>query len=449
MQQLTESAETLPGSYGWPVVGQSFELFFERELFFWKQFQRYGPVFKTHFMGMKTAVLVGSDANQLVLKDQVHKFSMKVGWSFLEPLLGDGLILQEGENHQATRRLMAPAFHGQAITNYFNIIHTTVKNCLRGWPEHIPLQIVEQLRQLTLLIACKLLMGSDNQEEISELSQWFIDFVEGIPTVVRLNIPITKFGRAQVARRKLENYIQSVITQRRESGEEFQDVLGILLSTTDEYGNKLNDSEVVTQTLQLLFAGHESTVKFLCWALFELSLHPEWSSRLRDELNCVVGEEELKMSHLRQLTQMGYLLQEIERLYPPPFFIPRGVIQGLDIAGYYIPPKWLVMVSPLLSHRLPEVFDNPNCFDPNRFAPPREEHKKHPFALIGFGGGPHKCLGYEFAQLEMKTTLCILLQYFNWKIIPKPASLLPVLQPSKIELRLQMQVKRICNDFQL
>lgn len=274
MHRLTESAESIPGNYGWPIIGQSFELFAERELFFWKQFHRYGSgsVFKKHFMGKKTAVLIGPDANQSVLKEQAHKLSMKVGWSFLKPLLGDGLLLQEGEHHQATRKLMTPAFHGQAITNYFNTIHTTTKDCLRNWPNHVPLHLVEKLRQLTLLIACKLLMGSSKQEEISELSQWFIDFVEGIPTVVRLNTPITKFGRAQVARRRLENYIQSVINRRRQNAEEFQDVLGLLLSTTDEDGNKLNDSEIVTQTLQLLFAGHESTVKFLCWTLFELGM---------------------------------------------------------------------------------------------------------------------------------------------------------------------------------
>lgn len=105
------------------------------------------------------------------------------------------------------------------------------------------------------------------------------------------------------------------------------------------------------------------------------------------------------------------------------------------------------MISPLLSHRVPEIFKNPDSFDPDRFASPREEHRKHPFALIGFGGGSHKCLGYDFAQMEMKITLFILLRYFDWKIIPDPANFLPVLQPSKIELKLQAQVTRIRNDL--
>lgn len=436
-------ARNLPGSLGLPYIGEAVELFRDRQLYYWNKYQRYGPVFKTQIIGRKTVVLVGPEANQVVLKDEAHKFSTKVGWSFLSPILGDSLLLRDGEIHQQTRKLIYPAFHGKSIAGYLQTINETIKGALWKWPQQNSVALASEIEKITLLIACKLFLGAREPDQINELCHYFGDFVEGIATIVRLDVPTTAFGRALRARGKLEAYLQSVIHQRRRSGRlgESQDVLGLLLAAAELEANDLSDADVITLTLQFLFGGYKTTSILLCWAVFELAAKPEWAERLRVELEQVVGDYPIQVAHLRQLTQLDCFLKEIERLYPPSYFIPRGVVEDFEFAGYAIPAGWHVQVSPLLTHRMPELYNDPNSFDPDRFAPPREEHKKHPYALIGFGAGLHRCIGYELAQMKAKVLVSTLLKYFDLEILPKPTGRTPVLSYTKDAQKIAARIR--------
>jgi cytochrome P450 len=445
VSQSLRLAQDIPGNFGLPFLGESAQLFRQKELFYWQHFQRYGTIFKTQVAGMKVACLIGPDANQFVLKDQAEKFSSRLGWSFLEPLLGEGILLQDGQKHQALRKLMYPAFHGEAVAGYCNRIKNTAEKFLENWQDRSPILLIEDFRKLTLTIAFQLLLGIKAEREIEELSQYFLDMIDGIRTLLRWDIPITKFGRAREARRQLEKFIPSLISQRRKQGHsaESPDVLDLLLKVTDETGLCLTDSEIVTQIFQLLFGGHETTAKFLCWSLFELGSHPNWLEKLREEQTQVVGSQSLSVSHLKHFTQLSYVIKEVERLYPPIYTIPRGVIEDVEYAGYQIPQGWRVVISPFLTHRLPELYSQPESFEPNRFAPPREEDKKHPFALIGFGGGAHKCLGYELAKMEIKIILSILLCNYEWSVTPARAAVAPIREANKIGEIVQAWVRPI------
>ncbi len=443
MTQSIQPADKLPGSFGQPFIGEASALFRQQELFYWQRFQRYAGPFKTRIMSRKVAILVGPEANQLVLKDEADKFSSRLGWSILEPLLGEGLLLQDGEKHARTRKLMYPAFHGAALPHYFDLVHNTVENFLDGGENRGPILVIEEFRHLTLLIACRLLLGAGADGEVKQLVSYFSEIVAGIRTIVRWNIPFTKFGRALRARWKLEAFLRSIIEQRRSQAHEGRDILGLLLGATDEAGNKLSDPEIIAQILNLLFAAHETTAKLVTWTLFELSFHPQWLEKLRQEQTEVLQGNFLTFSHLKHLRQMGYVLKEIERLHPPIYSIPRGVIEDVEYGGYLIPQGWYVVLSPLLTHRLSELYSEPNCFDPSRFAPPREEDTRHPFALIGFGGGTHKCLGRELASLEVKIILSILLRRYQWSFTIDRSTVMPVCQANKIERQMWAKVVKI------
>jgi len=436
------SSEDLPGSYGLPFLGEILELFNEQENFYTQRFHKHGRFFKTRLMSKKVAVLIGPEANQFVLSKQAEKFSSKMGWSILEPLLGGGLLLLEGEQHQRTRRLLFPAFHKQALSDYFQIIQNTTDSFLETWSLAGPVGLIDQLRRLSLLIMCRLLLGSESQYT-EQLSEYFSTFVNGIRTVIRLDTPLTKFGRALKARRKIESFLRSEISRRRNNPNKSQDFLGLLLTATDEFGNFLDEQEILDQGLLLLFGGHDTTARLLCWVLFELHAHSQWLDRLKAEQAQVVGESVLNPSHLSQFSEMANVLKEVERLYPPVYYIPRGVIQDVEYSGYSIPAGWSVMLSPHLTHRLPEIYSDPELFDPDRFAPPREEHKKHPFALIGFGGGEHKCLGQDLALMEAKIILSKLLCNLTWSITPQYSAIAPVHKAKKIEPHLIAEFKKI------
>ena len=237
--------------------------------------------------------------------------------------------------------------------------------------------------------------------------------------------------------------MRTKIAERKQRGnlQESQDFLGLLLAAVDEDGNRLSEDEVIDQALMVLFAGHENPAMLISWLMFELDAHPEWLARLRAEQDQVVGAGPLTLSHLKEFTQMSYALKEVERLYPPVQNMSRGVVKDIEYAGYLIPAGWYVDVSPLVTHRLPEIYADPDRFDPDRFAPPREEDKKHPFALVGFGSGPHGCLGFQFALMEMKIILSKLLRNYDWKVTPEPSAIAPVRQPSKFQESLEAQVK--------
>ena len=432
-------AQDIPGNLGLPFLGESAQLFRQKELFYWQHWQRYGSIFKTQVVGIKVVCLIGPDANQFVLKDQANKFSSSLGWSFLKPLLGEGILLQDGETHQKFRQIMYPAFHGEAVASYFKTIKNAAENFLASWQYRSPILLIEDFRKLTLIIALQLLLGIKAEEEIQQLSHYFENLIEGIRTIIRWELPRTKFGRALAARRQLEKFIRSLVIQRRKERnyQQNQNVLSLLLNLTDERGNYLTVSEIVDQVIQLLFGGHETTAKLLAWSVFELGSHPHLFKKVHQEQTQVVGVQSLNISHLKHLTQLGYLIKEVERLYPPIYTIPRGASADLEYAGYLIPKGWQVVISPFITHRLPELYAAPERFDPNRFAPPRQEDKKHPFALIGFGGGAHKCLGYELAKMELKIILSILLRNYEWSVTPERTAVAPIRQANNLEKTLK------------
>jgi retinoid hydroxylase len=440
--QLKSAAE-MPGSFGNSAKGETAELFAGEEMFYRQRFERYGSVFKSRIFGKKFAFLIGADANRLVLMDKADHLSAEQGWIFLKPIFGSGLLLQDGKRHKATRRLMHPAMHGQALNNYFN----TIQNIAGGFIEEKKgetFSAIEDFTEFSVTVALRLILGIETAQEFQESLQYFLTMLVGRRARLHLDLPFsfTIYGRSQGARRKLKAFLQKKIAKRRQSGnlKESQDFLGLFLASVTEDGNSLSDTEVIDQLLMVLFAGHENPAMMISWLLFELAAHPEWKERLRAEQSEVVGDEPLNLSHLKQMTSLGYALKEIERLYPPVQNISRGVVKDIEYAGYRIPAGWMVDISPMLTHRLPELYKDPDRFDPDRFAPPREEDKQHPFALIGFGSGSHVCLGYQFAQMEMKIFMSMLLRYYDWEMTPEKKAIAPIYEPSKVQDDLQVQL---------
>ncbi|HCF29352.1 MAG TPA: cytochrome P450 [Cyanobacteria bacterium UBA11049] len=440
-----KSAEEMPGKYNLPFLGDTLQLVDKLELYYWQQFWRYGKVFKGQIFGKKVAYLIGADANKLVLVEQAEHMSSYIGWYFLEPLFGRGILLQDGEEHRVTRRLMYPAFHGKAIATYFDTIKNIVQDFLKNWGDRGTIPLTSDFRKLTLIVATRLFLGSQSEREVEQTSEWFSQLIESRLALLKWDLPFMLHGRGQNARRKLIAFLRRIIAERIHQGNLHQskDVLGLLLAAIDEEGNKLSQAQVIDEALLLLFAGHETTATLLSWVMFELGNNPEWRQRLREEQAKVVGDNELNLSHLKQFPLMTNVLKECERLYPPVPAFSRGVLKDIEYGGYRIPAGWFVTISPMLTHRLSELYPNPDRFDPDRFAPPREEDKKHPFGLIGFGNGPHSCLGFEFAQMEMRIILSTLLRHYDWTVTPERSAIAPVRQPSKVQETLQAHISPV------
>jgi retinoid hydroxylase len=440
----SKSAASLPGDLYLPLIGHTLDFYLRRQAFFWEQYQRHGSEFQINFLARRVAVLVGPEVNERVLKSQANFFSAKKGWFVLDPLLSGGILLQEGSTHQRSRRIMYPAFHGGCLSNYLSIIKSHIQKQLLLWSQTDSIRLSSKLHHLNLSIACELILGAESQADIDKISNWFITLYSGQSSALRWDIPVTRFGRAMEARRQIKGYLLSVIERRQKSSglvSEQPDILSLLMSAADEQGEGLSNSEIVDQCIQLLFGSHETTSTLMIWSLFTLAIHTDWRDKLKSEMKDLQGSTIKKFEDIKQLPVMNCVLKEVERLHTPAFFLLRGLVKPFEYKGYVIPEDWLVMVSPMLTHKQSDLFANPDIFDPSRFAPGREEDRKHPFALIGFGGGTHLCLGKELAKLEMTILLSILLTQYDWKISPDPNSFGEILTQHWIEPKLNLSLK--------
>jgi retinoid hydroxylase len=447
MTDKFKPAEMMPGSLGLPFIGQTIGIFAKQELFYWQQYQQYGNIFKVSLpkaIGFgKCACLIGPEANQLVLKDAADKLSSRLGNRSLEPIVSKDLVLlQDGAEHRASRKLILPIFHHQAIASYFDTIQAVVTETVASWGDLGTISLETEMRKLTLAIAIRTFLGSEKTEEIDRVSQWYVTLLNSLYGMVRWDNSLTFYGRGQAARRKIADYIRQIIKDRIDFGdlERSKDVIGFLMSIVDEEGNKFTETQIINQAIGFLFAAHETTSSLMNWLMFELGNRPEWRQKLRAELQQVAGNEPLKLQHLRQLPHLSNVLKEGERLYPPVHAIARAAIEDIEYAGYIIPAGWYTIIFPSMTHRMPEIYKDPESFDPDRFAPPREEDKKYPYSLIGFGGGAHSCIGQDFANMEMKIILSTLLQKYDWTVTPTLAEITPVRKPFTMQKRLTAHV---------
>jgi retinoid hydroxylase len=432
MTDKLKPAEMMPGSFGLPLIGNTIDALTKQELFYWQRQQECGKVFKVALPILfgNIACLIGPDANRFVLKDGVDRLSSRLGNKGLEPIVStDMVLLKDGEEHRTNRKLILPVFHRQAIANYFATIQSVVTESIADWGERGEIDLSTELSKLTLTVVVKIFLGSENTEEVERVSKWFTTLVDSVRgSFIRWDIPLTAYGRGQAARRKIGDYIRQVIQDRAARGDLAQstDVLSLLINTVDEDGNKFTETQVINQAIGFLFAGNDTTSSLMSWLLFELGNCPEWRQKLRAECQQVMGNEPISMSNLRQLPNLANAIKEGERMYPPAFVISRMATEDIEYEGYLIPKGWYVCVFPMLTHRMPEIYRDPDTFDPDRFAPTREEDKKYPYSLIGFGGGVHSCVGMELAQMEMKIILATLLQKYDWTVTPITAEIAPV-----------------------
>jgi retinoid hydroxylase len=436
MNRGLKPSDQMPGSFGLPIIGEGLQMLYGRGWQLDRNYQRYGPIFKTSFLGRKYAVLVGPEANKIILQDQVDRVSSYLGLQFFEPMFGQPLMLQDGETHRASRKLMAPAFHGKAIASYFETMQQVIDAEVSGWDVHQLIPIAIALKKLALTIGIRLLLGIELDREVEQVEHWYNTLVRGLASISRMDLPFTSHGRGKQARRQLNAFMQGIIQQHHQQGnlQESKDVLGMFLTAVDDTGNPLPTNQIIDELVSLLSGAHLTIAHALTWSIVELAAHPELRENLRAELQQVTDGESLNLGHLRELNQMTYFMKEIERVYSPAgSVLVRGVVKEIEYAGYLIPPGWGIMVGQALTHQLPTLFANPETFDPSRFAPPREEDKKNPYGLIGFGVGAHACIGMEFGKMEMKIFLAKLLREYDWSITPNYSDIVPIRIPHRLE----------------
>lgn len=388
-------------------------------------YREYGPIFSMRLFHGKVVFMLGPEANHYVTVSHASNFLWREGsFGDLIPLLGDGLLTIDGAYHRRARTIMLPAFHRERIAAAGGTMAQEALRALDGWQPGRLVDVYHWARELALRVAMKALFGLDPDEEGAG-RRAAIDFERALAfygkdfalRVVRG--PRTPWQQMMQARRTLDEIVYAEIgRRRRHPAPEREDVMSLLLEARDEEGHQLSDHEVRDQVMTLLFAGHDTTTSTVSFMLYELARHPAVLRRLLDEQDRVLtGGRAPTVRELSDgsLPELEMALDETLRLYPAAWVGPRRNVEAFEFGGHTVPAGAYVNYSSWASHRLPDVWPEPEAFVPERFTPEGKAALPKG-AYIPFGGGSRTCIGMRFGQLEIKTIVTLLLQRFHLEL---------------------------------
>jgi cytochrome P450 len=389
-------------------------------------YQEHGPIFSMRIFHGRVVMMLGPEANHYMTVSHASNFHWREGsMGDLIPLLGDGLLTIDGDYHRRARRIMLPAFHRERIAATGETMVQETLRALEPWRLGDVVDVYHWARRLTMRVAMRALFGLDPDEE-GRGAQAAVDFERalsfyGIDFALRVvRGPRSPWSRMQAARKALDRIIYEEIARRRRAPDpERIDVLSMLLEARDEEdGSQLSDREVRDQVMTLLFAGHDTSTSTISFLLYELARHPAALAKLLDEQDRVLAGRAPTVAELTsELPELEMVLDETLRLYPPAWVGPRRAVDSFEFGGHEVPAGAYVNYSSWASHRLPDVWPEPEAFVPERFAPEAKAALPKG-AYIPFGGGSRTCIGMRFGQLEIKAVVTLLLQRFRLELFP-------------------------------
>jgi cytochrome P450 len=364
------------------------------------------------------------DGVQRVLAGSRGRYSK--GTRFVQEIaaaLGWGLLTSEGERWQRQRRLIQPLFTRRVIAGYATLMAEEASAAAARWAAGprvaAAVDVHAEMTRLTLRVVGRAIFGDDVDEARDVLRSAFpVVTREAIrratsPVTVPASWPTPANVRAARARRALYAVVDGLIARRKAAGADGDDLLSRLLRARDpDTGAAMDDQQVRDEALIFLLAGHETTSIALTFALDLLGRDACEQQRVHDEVDRVVGGRSPALDDVRALERAVMAIKEAMRLYPPAPSIGRRAEADDEICGYRIPAGSHVVVSPWATHRHPAFWQDPEAFDPSRFAP-EAEAVRHRYAYFPFGAGPRACIGSHFATMEAVIALAVVLQRFR------------------------------------
>ena len=420
----TRGSAVLPGPKGGYFSG-SVTHFRRDQLGFYATCAReYGDVVETRMGPYRILLIYHPDAIEELLVTRSRDFVKSPGVRFLRPLLGDGLLLSEGDTWLRQRRLVQPAFHRQRVAGYGDVMSAFAERHVADWKNGDVLEVHGEMMALTQAIVGKTLFDADVSGDAHEVGQAARVLAEDFGArlasfrLMPYWLPTPRNLRSRRAVRRLDQIIHRIIAERRASAEDRGDLLSMLLHAQDaDDGSRMTARQVRDEAMTMFLAGHETTAVALSWTWYLLAQHPAAEACLADELREVLGGRAPAVADLPRLKYAGMAVTESMRLYPPAYAIGRQAARATEIAGHavasgdiFIAPAWVV-------HRDRRWFEEPEAFRPERWAGDLAQRLPR-FAYFPFGGGPRQCIGNSFAQMEAVLLLAAIAQRFRLSLVP-------------------------------
>lgn len=398
-----------------PLLGHALAFNKDRGKLFNRGYKEHGNVFGVKLGTQKAAILIGPEYHSLLYKETDKSLNMDKPMQFLKAAIGNVAFLAGHETYLNQRPVMHEPFRGKKMPKYLETMNKVVIKWLDSLADEGRLEVTSSLVPLIQEIAGRAMMGDKFFTQVGvEFWQHYTDIGKSLDPLLPPNLPLPKFIRRDRAHKKLVNILQPVIDERRANPDAYDDFLQDMINKPKKDGESARDDEVIGLVIAIMFAGHETTLGQAAWTIIQLLQNPDYLQKVQAEIaeNFPYGSM-VDPAAVIQLKHLRWAIDETTRTKPSADINIRLAEEDIEVGDYLIPKGWVVMLSADVSHFLPEVFTNPETYDPLRFSPERKEDKQHRNAIMGFGGGVHKCTGMNFAINEMLVIALHLLQRFE------------------------------------
>ena len=365
--------------------------------------------------------------------------------------LGQGLLTADGAHWKWQRQSAAPIFRHDRLLAFLPAMLKAAADTKVRWLALSPggtIDIGHEMMHTTFDIIVETMLSGRANIDVAQAERAITHYLEATGWVFALSllnapawVPYPGKPRADRASGFLRGSILRITAARRSTGSHTGDLIDLLLSSSDpETGRTMSDDEITDNLLTFITAGHETTALGLAWTFDLLSRHPDIAARAIAEIEAVTGGGVLTPDHIGQLTYTRQVFQEAMRVYPPVPIIARITTRPFTLAGRPIPAGSMVYIPIYALHRHSALWDRPEEFDPDRFAPALSKDR-HRYAYLPFGGGPRICIGSAFAMMEGVAILATLLRGVKLTHIaavpPKPRMRLTLRPQEPLMMRVQ------------
>lgn len=410
---------TPPELDGAPFVGNALAFRANPTELFERGVREKGPVFSIKMLNQKAAVLIGPEYHKLFFTETDKSLSMHKTYRFLREMFGEVAFTASPDVYYEQRPILHLPFKREKMVRYIEVMQLEIQQWLDSLGDEGEIELTTQINELVQNVAAHALMGKAFRDQVGrEFWDMYADLNAGLDVMLPPNLPLPKFRRRDRAKAEMHAILRPIIAERRANPDKYDDFLQDFVNARYKDGREVDDETITNLMLALMFAGHETTAGQAAWTIIELARHPVYQRATLAELaQSLPPGTPIDGKRLSSLQHVWWAVNETTRTHPSANMLIRMAEEDIDIGDYVIPQGWIVFVSSEVAQKQADLFENPDEWDPYRFAPGREEDKQHRFAMIGFGGGVHKCTGMNFANNEMMAITALLFQQFDLELV--------------------------------
>lgn len=410
--QLDGVIKEPPVAPGLPILGAAHAMLSDATSYVLRTSREVGPLFRIPLGPRSLTLIAHPEDLKRVLQEEHKDYPRGKVVDPMRPMLGTGLPMSDGEIWRRKRRTMQPAFNKQRIARMTHLMSEVTRRYCDRFTEGQRFDAHDLMMRLTRDVIVETMFSNQLGADTRALDAAFMELeryvarYSFVPFTVPLWLPTPDNFGFRRALATLDRLIVGLIRTRQASGEKHDDLLDALLEARDDSGRAMEPSELRDEAVSIFFAGHETSANTLTWALHVLSTHPEVFARLRAEADDVIGDRLPTAQDVPKLEYAAAVLRETMRLYPAGWIYGRTAERDDVLRGHQIRKGDMLGICPLLAHRLPESWPDPERFDPERFAGEQSNSHRN-FTYFPFGAGQHMCIGIHLALVEMQIVLAM------------------------------------------